>query len=175
MIFLDMDGVLCDFASAAFAAHNQKYIPEQYPTGEWQIHNVLGVSQESFFNTIQRHGEAFWENLDPYPWTNQLVRALQQIDHVVIATSPTRCPYSYAGKYRWLLKHGFGNLDTMFGAHKWLMAKPKRWLIDDNPDNISAWNEQCGNTYCVPQPWNVGRTPPDTLVNDICNRIQRKA
>ena len=172
MIFLDMDGVLCDFASAAFAVHGRMYVPSEYPACRWDIASVIGVSTEVFWQKIHQQGESFWEELEPYPWTMDLVRELRNLDRVVIATSPSRCPTSYAGKRRWLIRHGLGDMDAMFGSQKWLMAKPGRWLIDDNPDNLTSWVEAGGNGYCVPQPWNKVLPKVDGLVNDLSRVIR---
>ena len=158
MIFLDMDGVLCDFIAPAFAAHGRAFIAEEYPPGLFACEEYLGVSTERFWEPIHAQGEAFWSNLEPYPWAFDLVKELEQIDKVVIATSPSRSPHSYSGKRLWLQRHGLCHIESMFGKAKWLMAKEGRTLVDDGQHNIDAWMKHGGSAVVVPQPWNpVGR------------------
>ena len=90
MIFVDMDGVLCDFITAAFSAHGQRFNPKDYPRGEFACEKILGITTNEFWRRVDFGGEAFWENLEPYLWALDLVKELQQIDQVIIATSPSR-------------------------------------------------------------------------------------
>lgn len=170
MIFLDMDGVLCDFVSAAFSAHGQKFNPNDYPRGVFACEKILGVTTNEFWRRVDFGGEAFWENLDPYPWALDLAKELQQIDRVIIATSPSRSPASYSGKRRWLQKMGLCRLDAMFGAQKWLMSRPGRVLVDDGEHNVVAWLHEGGQAILVPQPWN-GASPVDDVVRYVCSAV----
>lgn len=168
MIFLDMDGVLCDFISAAFSAHGQRYDAASYPRGQFQCENILGVTTNEFWRRIDFGGESFWENLDPYPWAMDLVKELRGIDRVVISTSPSRSPASYSGKRRWLQKMGLCHIDAMFGAQKWLMSKPGRTLIDDAEHNRIVWEQEGGRVILVPQPWNYAE-PVANVVQHVCS------
>jgi 5'(3')-deoxyribonucleotidase len=175
MIFLDMDGVLCDFISAAFAVHGSKYDPKSYPSGEFDCEKILGCSKAEFWQKIDFCGESFWENLEPYDYTIRLVNELQQLGNVVIATSPSRSPYSYSGKRRWLQKMGLSHLDSMFGSKKWLMAGSGRILIDDAIHNTEAWEQHGGASILVPQPWNNGLCEYGNdldIVDLICESIE---
>jgi len=172
MIFLDMDGVLCDFVSSAFSAHGMKYDHAVYPRGVFAIEKVIGVTTSEFWRRIDFGGESFWENLDPYPWARTLVDELQEIDKVVIATSPSRSPASYSGKRRWLQKMGMCKLDSMFGACKWLMAKSDRTLVDDGEHNIVEWEKAGGYAVVVPQPWNHAN-PVDDVVKHVLSAFTR--
>lgn len=175
MIFLDMDGVLCDFIGAAFAAHGQRFDPETYPKGVWDCESVIGCNDaDEFWQRIDFAGEAFWENLDPYPWASDLVERLCNMDLVTISTSPSRSPYSYSGKRRWLQKHGFDRIDSMFGKSKHLLASTGRVLIDDGEHNTTKWEAAGGVAVLVPQPWNNG-DPVDEMVPHIMDQLQKHA
>lgn len=171
MIFLDMDGVLCDFITAAFSAHGMRFDPEDYPRGEFACEKILGITANEFWRRVDSGGEAFWENLEPYPWALDLVKELQQIDRVIIATSPSRSPASYSGKRRWLQKMGLCRLDSMFGSQKWLMSRPGRTLVDDSHHNTVAWEGEGGRAIVIPQPWNYAE-PVDDVVMHVCNVLQ---
>lgn len=161
MIFLDMDGVLCDFASAAFRVHDREFNADEYPKGQFALEPVLGVTTKQFWDRIDSHGEAFWEQLEPLPWALELVTAVSMLDTVIIATSPSRSPASYSGKRRWLQRMGLHVLASMFGSEKWLLAQPGRTLIDDAEHNVFPWCRQGGDAILVPQPWNHGQPVPD--------------
>jgi len=164
-----MDGVLCDFISEAMDAHGHVYDPEKWPRGEFDVAKVLGISASKFWERIDAGGDGFWAFLNPYPWAFQLVRELQQIDRVVIATSPSRSPGSYSGKRRWLIRHGLDRLDCMFGGMKYLMSQPGRTLIDDGEHNIKPWVENQGRGILFPQPWNMAEETDDVVKSVIAN------
>ena len=131
-----MDGVLCDFVSAAFKVHGRTYCESSFPRYVYELEGILKVTTETFWEKIHEHGEDFGQ-LEPYPWCHELV-TWKKLGDVVIATSPSRCHTSYAGKRRWLVNNGPGHLPSMFGAHKHLMAAPGRVLIDDAEHNLKS-------------------------------------
>ncbi len=173
MIFLDMDGVLCDFITEAFVANGKKFDATTYPKGKFACEEVIGCSTEEFWARIDECGEFFWESLQPYPWCLELVRCLESFDKVVISTSPSRSPHCYSGKRRWLMNMGLHRLDSMFGSSKWLMARPGRLLVDDGEHNIVKWEQQGGDFIVIPQPWNFA-TPTDDVVGMVNLVLQKK-
>jgi len=170
MIFLDMDGVLCDFVSAAFSAHGSTFDPKDYPRGGFALDEVLGCTTAEFWRRIDFAGEYFWENLEPYPWADVLFRELQQVDEVIIATSPSRSPASYSGKKRWLRYMGMHGVQSMFGSRKYLMSKPGRILVDDGEHNTTQWEREGGQAILVPQPWNRAK-PTEDMVSNILGQL----
>jgi 5'(3')-deoxyribonucleotidase len=171
MIFLDMDGVLCDFVTDAMAIHGRKYDPNKWPKGEWDVAKVLGISVKEFWGGIRMNGgEMFWAGLNPYPWAKDLVRELLKIDQVIIATAPSRAASCYSGKRTWLMDHGFGDLASMFGSEKHLLSQPGRTLIDDGVHNTTKWEEAGGRAVLVPQPWNDRQSVPAHLMVDYIIR-----
>jgi len=166
MIFLDMDGVLCDFVSAAMRVHGREFVASEWPKGEWDIAKVLGISVGEFWRKIN-NTDGFWVMLDRYPWSSSLYLELWAMDKVVIATAPSRCPSSYSGKRIWLDKRSIDS-HVMFGSSKHLMAAPGRILIDDGQHNIDAWKAAGGQAILFPQPWNNGPSvPPEDMVEYI--------
>ena len=172
MIFLDMNGVLCDFITPAMALHGRAYVPDAWPKGEWDAAKVLGVSVKDLWKKISMQGESFWVGLKPYPWAHHLVRELLKIDQVIIATSPSRAASCYAGKRTWLMDHGFGDLASMFGSEKHLLSQYGRTLIDDGVHNTEKWEAAGGRAVLVPQPWNHRQTvPPEQMVDYIMREV----
>lgn len=170
MIFLDMDGVLCDFVSAAYRVHGKLFWPADYPRGLFACEQHIGCSTAEFWHKIDNAGEDFWSNLEPYPWARDLVGELQEIDRVVISTSPSWSPHCYSGKRKWLIKMGLQRLDSMFGSSKYLMAQPGRILVDDAEHNIEPWRAAGGHAVIVPQPWNKAELVLD-MVPHIMNQV----
>ena len=155
MIFVDIDGVLADFVTAAFSVHGKIYDPEAYPRKEWSISKVLGVSDREFWRRIDFAGESFWENLDLFPHGIEMLGMLSKYDEICFATSPSSSPASYSGKRRWLQKMGFDLIPAMFGSKKHLMAGPGRILIDDSPHNCEQWQKHGGTAILFKQVWNT--------------------
>lgn len=170
LIFLDMDGVLCDFVSAALSAHGVTFGAKSYPPGEFCLEKIIGCNTKEFWRRVDFAGEYFWENLDPYPWAEVLFRELQQVGEVIIATSPSRSPASYAGKQRWLRHMGMHGVQSMFGSRKYLMAKPGRVLVDDAEHNVTPWIAEGGQAVMVPQPWNHAK-PTDDIVSHVLSHL----
>lgn len=174
MIFLDMDGVLCDFVGAAFKLHGKEFDPCMFPRGQYALEPVLGVTTKEFWTRIDEAGQSFWEDLEPYPWAIDLVNALDQFASVVISTSPSRHSSSYAGKRRWLQKHGMHKIPSMFGANKFLMSRPGRVLVDDSERNTEMWDLHGGLAVLFPQPWNEADRYDGDIISHVCIEVDKR-
>jgi len=155
-IYLDMDGVLCDFVGAALRVHRQLDALDHWPAGEWDIAKVLRVKSEEFWWRIDHHGERFWASLQPYPWAADLVRLLESMSvPITIASSLSYDPYSAAGKLQWLSEH-FPQFKRRYllGSEKHLLAKPGAVLIDDNDQGVEDFRQAGGQAVLFPQAWN---------------------
>lgn len=172
MIFLDMDGVLCDFVSAAFRAHGKEFCSATYPKGEYRIERVLGVTYDQFWVNIDGLGNNFWPTLKPYSWMQRLVAKVFEFDsEVKIATSPSENPNSWSGKQFWLRWHGLGHIRAKMGDEKWLLAAPGRCLIDDSDENVNEFRAAGGDAILFPQPWNSGTSNGD-LVDHVSKQLR---
>ena len=88
-IFLDLDGVLADFVTAAAHLHGRPDILSAWPLGTWDMHTALGMSSGAFWGAIDKAGCDFWAGLEPFPWTFELFDRLRNIAPVTIASSPS--------------------------------------------------------------------------------------
>lgn len=174
MIFVDIDGVLADFVTAAFSVHGKVFDPETYPRKEWSIANVLGISDREFWRRIDFAGEAFWENLDLFPHSLEMLEMLSRYDEICFATSPSSSPASYSGKRRWLQKMGFDLIPAMFGSKKHLMSGPGRILIDDSPKNCEQWYKSGGTAILFKQVWNTDEKVDDKTWRSIFDEMHAK-
>jgi len=166
-IYIDMDGVLADFHSAALRLHGMTYDPATYPKNEWEIANILGISQDDFWAPINAQGIDYWANLEPLPWAFDLLRFCEGAAATLgaklrTATKPSKSHACAAGKVIWLQKHA-PDLRYILIKDKEELATPNRVLIDDSSANIQTFHGAGGQTILIPHPWNGNDNPPDML------------
>lgn len=181
-ILLDMDGVCCDFVSAACRANGQDIkdiLPKWEPGGGGEFYKLWGATKEEFWGPI--NGDpSFWVKLKAYPWFGELLEVVfgHVRDQWWFATSPSECPTSQFGKAQWLLEHEFDpDRDAMIGSHKELMAKPGVVLIDDRESNCQSFREEGGHAILFPARWNSNHEHKDNpmpYVRQELERIQRE-
>jgi 5'(3')-deoxyribonucleotidase len=157
--FLDMDGVLADFVTAACLAHGRRS-PYINPAnlGKFDLEKLWGISLDEFWKPIDNEG--FWYEIPPMHDAERYVQiAEENFDEVVILTDPGESIYSFLGKKDWLSRHfpRYKNRIIFASASaKKLMAAPGRFLIDDRDENVKQFNERGGIGILVPRPWNAG-------------------
>src|SRR5690606_21072486 len=103
MILLDMDGVIADFAKAACTLFASPHHVQQTV----DIASELGLSDDLFWNTIDREGEQFWSEIPETPWCNDILSLLKDKDFVISTSPPKTGHYAATGKIKWL-KHRLG-------------------------------------------------------------------
>jgi len=156
-IFLDMDGVCCQFAEAVARLFGQ----EGKRFTVWNIENQLGITTERMWEEINTRGSAFWEDLEPYPWAERLYSQCLTVAPTRYLTSPGLHPASLVGKLEWLYtKHYHGFPYWIMARDKTPMATPGALLIDDSVKNVQAFRLNGGRALVFPRPWNLD-TPQD--------------
>lgn len=150
-ILLDMDGVLANFVKATSAAHGREYLPESIT--QFNMAELWGLSAEEFWSPLS--GALFWEDIEPYPWAEELLSELRAIAPVTICTAPSRDPHCAGGKLAWLKRElKIKPHEVVLCNKKYLLARPSNILIDDSDSKIKAFGSQGGRTILFPQPWN---------------------
>ena len=163
-VFVDLDGVLADFVGAALELHGRPDVLDNWPPGEWNISAVLGVSSGEFWKALDRQGAGFWESLEPFPWTFELLDTIGKVAPFTILTCPSLDPGCLDGKVRWLHRHlGRSFRDFLIGPSKHLLARPEFVLIDDSDRNIARFREHHGHGILFPQIWNANHSQNDRL------------
>lgn len=171
VIYLDMDGVCCNFVKGACEAHHRDYdeVMENWPKGTYDICEVLSIDPVEFWGVIGAEGADFWWKLEEYPWFHFMYVRLDQIsenygaEQIQFATMPTEDPECAAGKIMWL-QDQFGEdfRDFILIPNKRLLARPGAILIDDseanNKDFLAGGNfyGQGPGAVLVPQVFNSG-------------------
>lgn len=158
-LYIDLDGVLADFFGGVCRLLDRDPGP---PTSDMGLARHFDMDDDAFWRRIDDAGHTFWAELEPYPWTHELLAIAGKIvgskGFVVIATSPTWHGSSAHGKMEWMDKYvGAGShfRDFMIGTHKHLLAhSTKQMLIDDRPGQVEKFDEAGGRAILWPMPWN---------------------
>lgn len=127
IIFFDIDGVLGDFD-----AHAER-------------HGKRAANGKVDYNALD---EGWWASMPVCAHAQDVVKAARERALVRFLTAPVADHACFSGKARWVReqfqpeKGRFGLMDLMIcpAKDKALLAGPRRILIDDNADNVAAWN-----------------------------------
>lgn len=174
-IFLDMDGVLCDWVGAACRLFGQD--PKEV-LANWSedgsIAPQLGVSMNELWRKVDSHGTAFWSELDPYPWASELWELCNSYAPTVVLTSPSQHHTSPAGKMLWMDKHLGGGKpfrEFLMGPRKEFCAGPGSLLIDDLGSMCERFREFGGMAIEFPCAWNQHRELADDPMGFVRFRL----
>lgn len=156
--FLDMDGVIADFVTAACLAHG-RISPYRDPAnlGSFDMEKLWKMQINDFWKPINTVG--FWHEIPLMPDAKEIVDLTEKYfgKEVAILTAPSHDPHCFIGKREWILRNfpQFENrLIFAAASAKRLMAGPGRFLIDDRDKNLDQFAEAGGTPICVPRPWN---------------------
>lgn len=155
-IFVDVDGVLCDFAPAFCAILGDiRGVDLPLPT-QYDFSDLASADTRA----------AAWAELGKspglvraLPWAKGAEAALARLratGQVVVAlTDPLYNGLWVDERFAWLQERGF-NKSTVVHAHaKHLLCRQfSDVLFDDKAENWESWP---GRSYLVKQPWNGGR------------------
>jgi 5'(3')-deoxyribonucleotidase len=151
-IYLDMDGVLVDFVNGAIEATGIDLTHDTWT--EWDAYRLKGWTSDQFWAPINER-LYFWEDLQPYPWAEELLELCKSFGEVVFCSTPSRNPESASGKLTWLRQRGWlKDHDCILMKDKWRLAKPGTILIDDRRESCALFAANGGRDICFPQPWN---------------------
>ena len=139
MIYLDMDGVLCNFERRYFELYGELL-------GSMRDRKEFSHHWENFIATKQ------FETLDWYPGAKELIDfCIDSGVEIELLTSSGGNKHHdkvEAQKKVWLNDHGLGawKANVVAGRkNKATYATPQRILVDDTPDVIVAFNAAGGN------------------------------
>jgi 5'(3')-deoxyribonucleotidase len=165
--FLDLDGVIVDFAQGCIDWYNLDCTPEDFT--EWG----------AIFDFFTGKEIDFWEGLTDKFWiglgfTKEAKRILTLVGPMkpCILTSPSHIGGS-GGKQQWIkenLPDYYNEERYLIGPAKNYMAHKNSLLIDDAEENVDKFrkgvNGNGGHAILVPRPWNRLRG------NDVLKHIK---
>lgn len=161
-IYLDLDGVLGDFHSAALAAHGSTWRTNDWPEPGTSWPKELpngppGSSEHAAFWSPILAIEDFFLTVKPFPWVHELVELCKSYvgpHSVVVLSGPASGTEREAQqKLRWLGNHGI-NLELKIEKEKWRYSTPGTLLIDDWEKQVdSFYSKGQGVGILFPQPW----------------------
>ena len=164
-VLLDMDGVCCDFTSAACQLHDIPYKEVR----EWNFFHKYGITEKEFWAKIYDAGEKFWVQLEEYPDFQESYERLKAIHGLEVYFCTTGAPgisHAYSGKVKWLESRFGKNFDEfILTKHKHLLANSNTLLIDDYIKNIKKFRNAGGKALEIRRPWNNSPTRLPTAVS----------
>ena len=154
-IFLDLDGVCCQWWESALRLFPDAAAPAEGPLSYW-VSDHIGVHKSVVDAAVDAAGVEWWASLPEYPWFNTLYDSLCKLGpKVVFLTASGHFKHAPNGKLKWLQSRlGSSFDDFVITRHKHLLANPLAVLIDDSPDMIRRFSEAGGKTILFPQRWN---------------------
>lgn len=154
-VFIDLDGVLADFLSAACLRFGRKM--DELPTGIYDLARLFGMPWPEIDVAIGRNYE-FWRDIPMYPWSRSVMAMLRlaqsegSIGDIFVLSSPwQQSPESHRAKLEWCdVNLGIPMSDVILTPHKHLLAGPNRLLIDDLPSHCVEWCRRGGYAITFP-------------------------
>ena len=158
IVLLDVDGVIGNFTKAVcdtlnFTEAHYNHLISRWTPGVNEISEQIGINQNFMWRAIDNN-PSFWEDIELYDYSLELVDYLQSKYEVHICTSPSSNPNCAAGKITWLKKHFKFKRNFVITPQKHLLACPNKILIDDTDRHCNKFMEYGGHSYLWPQPWN---------------------
>lgn len=162
-LFLDMDGILTDFHSAAMEYFD---IPKDtvFPANDFDTVKYMCAAKSKAIGVNTFWEQDFWKLLDVKFWSqmlktkecNDILKVSEQIfeDNVCILSSPAN-GVSAQGKVMWIeenlpsFSHRF-----LLGKGKAFVAGPQSILVDDRNENVDDFILHGGHALLYPRHWN---------------------
>lgn len=139
MIYVDMDGVLCNFVKGCEDIGNPVSLLET-------------KSKKEFFKNISKMGTTFWENLEPLERAFDLWELVSKHNPVILSAGISSAHNeSVTGKINWCNNHLNPKPSKIIvltsSKLKANYSKVGDILIDDLEKNINGWIERGGTGF----------------------------
>jgi len=165
---LDMDGVCCDWVSAALRTLGREEFIDNWTPGIKGIEALTGKPKSIFWTELESQGSQWWRDLEEYTWFRELYDLLASEGDVVFCTSPNLDPSSLKGKVGWI-QDRFDKFfrDYIITNQKYHVAGPNTVLVDDNDKQCANFKKHGGEYILFPQLWNDTHLDADAQQNKI--------
>jgi len=169
--FIDMDGVLTDFA----AGYNRKFglkLPAECFTEE-RFCKVIGKPIEAIDADL---GRDFWATLPWMPKGRSVLALLEArfgADNCYLLTFPSYNAEGATGKIDWVRANLPGySMRLILATVKHVCAGPDAVLFDDKLRNIKEFGRRHGRAILVPAPWNEQAHNYERILPCLQERIE---
>ena len=163
-IYLDFDGLIADFHTAALAVHGKPewtrntWPREQLGSDLMKILDIPTTPEgfEQFWDPI-RATPGFFSSLKMFYWVPDLIRLCEKCTGphgIKILTGPASGTEEEVKAKMHLLAEWGLNFEVIVDKEKGKYSKAGRLLIDDWEKQVDSFNEGEGLGVLVPQPWN---------------------
>ena len=161
-LFLDVDGVLCNWVKGAHEVHGVPYDPEwpyiKGPAG-WDFYKDprFDVTFDHLFDGMARQ---FWANLEWMPDGKEILSVCEEYfgDDICLLTAPHHGDGVVDGRLDWIESQmPQYRKRTLVGSCKEVIAEVggrNAILVDDWDRNLDAWKKAGGTAIHCPRPWN---------------------
>lgn len=173
-MYLDYDGILCDFNRGAALLHERD--PNVEPKTWSYYESEWGMDANHFFKKMTAD---FWRDLPIFPYAKDLYKYLKGIIEsagakLKVLTAPVETRYfsCVEGKMKHFSRHfGDPRLEMIVHCDKSSFYKPKAMLIDDSPANLKSWS---GEKFEWPRTYNsAGRPANQDDINRLLLRVSQ--
>jgi hypothetical protein len=141
-LFVDLDGVLADFAKAASKLMDEPFDFKHYNTDK-EFRNHMW----SCVNPYVKAGGPFWENMDMLPDAQVLWNYVRKYKPTILTATGRKNQENVAAQKRaWVRKHlgDYKVITVQDGADKAKHLVDNGVLIDDSPKAINPWKSSGG-------------------------------
>ena len=135
-LFVDLDGTLTAF---------DKAVTKLGPTAAAGLgENATQADKQIMYDAIEKAGEPFWADMEWLPEGKELWKIVEKF-HPVLLSSPGKFQYAPSGKQAWVNNNLPGiSLFLTDSKSEYIDPYDMSVLIDDNRNNIGAWEEMGG-------------------------------
>lgn len=136
IIYLDMDGVICDFLAQWNLYSKTGMNPKDF--------NAL-VGDEDFYEELRKYGEKYWSEM---PWMKDgelLYNYLKKYRPIILTTPIKDSEDCRTGKIKWVKKFLQSKTQILFSDKKEDYADSHAILIDDKVSNCNKFVINGGN------------------------------
>jgi len=132
-IYLDMDGVLCDFDKSFGIL-----------VGEPSVGYEDKYGKTAFWGKIGEAGVKYWSEMPWYPGSKKMWNMVKNMDTKILSAPPSTKPENAKkGKAIWVKKN-LGSVELILERNKQKYAHGQAILVDDRKDNIDKWKSAGG-------------------------------
>ena len=148
-LFLDIDGVLADFTTAANALHRKHgYVPTRY-----DYYHDWGMTESDFWAPINKAGDPFWASIEELPHCHEVVAVCEKHFGVRLCLLSNA---AFSGRREWIRRKLGTRFHNRFllGPAKPFCAGPDSVLVDDCEANVEAFTRAGGIGVLFPASYN---------------------